>query len=602
MTTIDDERARVARQARMFGEGGVTALEAAKIAAADMRTGSAGGVTLRPYQVEAGDAVVKLFDAGTRRVIVNLPTGCGKTVFGFALARCLGKRLLWLAHRDELLQQPLKTVARVWPEVERGLVQADRNEWNRHVVVGSVQTLSREGRLAQILRDPFGLVVVDECHHVASDTYRRVLEGVGCFTEGGPPCLGLTATLERADGVGLGTVFQEIAYSLSLHDAIDRGYLAPFRGERVEPAYRPEVRALIEELLGKKPKRPSARPEEDDFDVEGRKLETAQRELLFQGVAEGTARAVADHARDRKVIVFTCTIDQAKRTVAELVKLGIRAEHVSGLMPRQERHGVLERLHTGETRVVCNAQVLTEGFDEPSVDCVVVARPTKSRSLYVQMVGRGLRLYPGKRDCLLIDIVFASALGLQTAATLADREATTLFSGGGGNTRERDPESAAEEEEKRVLAMAAASLGESVPADGRRQRVEGPRWLDVAPGACWALDLWQHGTLVVERVPADQQPPGTEALFQAFVMPRGRAPSVRVSEPGPFEWVFGVAEDYLRNSLSEVLSGSPRWKKAPPSARQLQELARRGIDIAPRTGGDAADLLTCDTVRSRLGY
>jgi len=228
---------------------------------------------------------------------------------------------------------------------------------------------------------------------------------------------------------------------------------------------------------------------------------------------------------------------------------------------------------------VCNAQVLTEGFDEPSVDCVVMAKPTRSRSVYVQCVGRGLRLYPGKRDCLLLDVVFASVLGLQTAATLEASEPTTLFTGGGGGSRERDPEVSENEEEKRVLATAAASLGEGVAMDG--------------------LSLWPRGTLVVDQVPREENPTGE--LYEAFVMPRERAPSERVSDPGPFEWVFGVAEDFMRSAAGHALVGSPRWRRAPTSDSQLAELARRNLPMA-RTAGDAADLLTVSTVKARLGY
>jgi superfamily II DNA or RNA helicase len=530
---------------------------------------------------------------------VNLPTGTGKTVYGFALARQLGFRTCWLAHRDELLRQPLETAARVWPEVSRGLVKAQANEAERHLVVASVQTLSRPNRLDRLNQaGAFGLVVVDECHHVASQQYRQVLEGLGVFREDGPPCLGLTATLERADGIGLGTVFEEIVFQLGLHEAIDRGYLSPFRGVQVELPLRPEVRELVEKMLGKRGKRPTPHGEEDAEDQEEIDQKAAERALLFAGVAEATARAVHEHALERKTIVFTCTIRQAELTTAELVKLGIRAEHVSGEMPPREREAVLARFKTGETRVVCNAQVLTEGFDEPSVDCVVMAKPTRSRSVYVQCVGRGLRLYPGKRDCLLLDVVFASVLGLQTAATLEASEPTTLFTGGGGGSRERDPEVSENEEEKRVLATAAASIGEGVAMDGRQNRVEGPKWLAVTP-TCWALSLWPRGTLVVDQVPREENPTGE--LYEAFVMPRERAPSERVSDPGPFEWVFGVAEDFMRSAAGHALVGSPRWRRAPTSDSQLAELARRNLPMA-RTAGDAADLLTVSTVKARLGY
>lgn len=577
----DLETRRAQRQAALFGEGGVTALEAARLAASEARTGGAQGVTLRPYQVEARDACVRLFAEGTRRVLVNLPTGTGKTVFGFALAKHLGHRLVWIAHRDELIRQPIATAERVWPEVSRGIVQARLDQHARHVVVASVQTLVQDRRLDLVLKyGAPGLVVVDECHHAASDSYQKVLERLGCFAEKGPALLGLTATLERADGVGLGSVFETIAYRLSLHDAIERGYLASFRSEKIPLPLSSEVRAILE----RSGTTHDAQGEGDDVDE--KKL---GRELLRAGAAEATARAVFEHARDRKAIVFTCTIEQAERTSEELRKLGLRAEHVSGLMKRRERQGVLERLASGETRIVCNAQVLTEGFDEPTVDCVVMARPTKSRALYVQAVGRGLRLHPSKRDCLILDVVFASDLGLQTAATLDNQPVSELFIGG-GSSRNVDPETKADAEDARVTAYLKTATGEG--SDVRAP--SGPRWLTVT-ATCWAFSLWPEGTLVVDRVPEH------EGVFEAFFMPRDRSPSVRVSDPGPFEWVFGVAEDYLREHASHLLGTAPRWRRGPASDAQNAELARRGF--APvRTSGEAADLLTTSTVAARLGY
>ena len=165
------------------------------------------GILLRPYQEAAMDAFSSRLAAGVQRGVINLPTGCGKTVTGLAIAKRMGLRTLWLAHRDELIEQPHRAIRAVWPDAATGVVKADRNELDAQVVFASIQTVSRPERLGKL--SGYGLVVVDECHHAAAPSYRRVLEELGTFTKGGPPVLGLTATLESGDKLGVDCAFDE---------------------------------------------------------------------------------------------------------------------------------------------------------------------------------------------------------------------------------------------------------------------------------------------------------------------------------------------------------------------------------------------------------
>lgn len=356
---------------------------------------------LRPYQRRALDAIEGAEAEGIRRPLLVYPTGTGKTViFSHALKERAPKgRGLVLVHREELAEQTRDKLSLVAPELSTGIVKAERNELDADVVVASVQTASRDRRLAELIesgrRSPFGTVVVDEAHHAPAPTWTKVLRGMGAWSEFGPLTVGFTATPERDNGKTLG-VWERVVSYMSIREAIygDRkkgeegGYLVPIL---------PAVVVETKMDLGKVRKTGG---DYSDGDL-GTALEDA-------GAIEQIADAYKEHAADRKGVAFTPTVATAHHLAAELVKRGIPAEAVDGGTDPELRRAILRRLKTGQTQVVVNCAVLTEGFDEPSVSCVVVARPTKFHGLYVQMVGRGTRLFPGKTDLMVLDIVGAS--------------------------------------------------------------------------------------------------------------------------------------------------------------------------------------------------
>lgn len=368
-----------------------------------------------------------------QRKIVSLPMALGKTLMGLMLAQELNVRTLWLAHTDELVSQPVEAAKTNFPSLGSwlqgrpriGVVKAGRDEYDANVVFGSVQTLRHEGRLGNILMTGnLGLVVVDEAHRSAAKSYRKILERCGAFKHDGPQVLGLTATIERSDSQTLFPIFEDVVYHYSIQQAIEDGYL-------VQPI---TINAPLADVdlssvrIGK------------NGDLSEEDLE---REFDKAKAAVGTAKAIVEHARDSKTIVFTVSVNQAHRTAAELKNLGIRAEAIWGEMAKGRRRSILKAFGTGEVQAIANANCLNEGYNEPSIDCVVWAKPTLSKLVFTQGIGRGLRTHPGKKYCKVIDMVGASTLGLVTADRLLKEDGSSgghWGGGGGGSSKDGEHE------------------------------------------------------------------------------------------------------------------------------------------------------------------
>ena len=335
---------------------------------------------LRPYQKSARDAIHTQWDAGHTRTLLVLPTGTGKTIVFASVAADqvrAGDRVLILAHRGELLEQAADKLRR-----STGLVSAVEkaeatclDSWFR-VVVGSVQTLQRTARLERFPRDYFGTIIIDEAHHAITDGYRRILD----YFENAK-VLGVTATPDRGDMRNLGEVFDSLAFEYKLTDAIKEGYLCRIMAQTIP--LKLDISAVG--MSG------------GDYAVAD--LGTALDPYLEQIAAEMAVRC-----KDRKTVVFLPLIKTSQKFRDLLNAHGFRAAEVNG--QSDDRRQVLADFDAGKYNVLCNSMLLTEGWDCPSVDCVVVLRPTKVRSLYSQMVGRGTRLSPGKTDLLLLDFLW----------------------------------------------------------------------------------------------------------------------------------------------------------------------------------------------------
>lgn len=335
---------------------------------------------LRPYQEAARTAVKTEWENGHQRTLLVLPTGCGKTiVFAKITEDCVreGDRVLILAHRGELLEQASDKILKA-TGLRCSVEKADQsclNSWYR-VTVGSVQTLMREKRLSQFSENYFDTIIIDEAHHVISDSYRRILDYFH-----NAAVLGVTATPDRGDMKNLGQVFDSLAYEYTLPQAIKEGYLSPIKAQTI-----PLQVDLTQVGMSA-----------GDFSAGD--LGTALDPYLDQIAGE-----MENYCKNRKTVVFLPLVKTSQKFRDILNMHGFRAAEVNG--NSADRAEVLDAFDKGETNVLCNSMLLTEGWDCPSVDCVVVLRPTKVRSLYSQMVGRGTRLYPGKDHLLLLDFLW----------------------------------------------------------------------------------------------------------------------------------------------------------------------------------------------------
>ena len=335
---------------------------------------------LRPYQQEAKDAIFEQWDNGVKKTLLVLPTGCGKTVvFAKVTEDCVrqGNRVLILAHRGELLDQAADKLMKT-TGLGCALEKAENTclgSWFR-VVVGSVQTLMRQKRLDQFPEDFFDTIIIDEAHHCISDSYQKVLQH---FPDA--QILGVTATPDRGDMQNLGQFFESLAYEYTLPKAIKEGYLTP-------------IKALTIPL---KIDMSSVSVQAGDFKVGD--IGTALDPYL-----EGIAEEMKKYCSDKKTVVFLPLVKTSQKFRDLLNEHGFQAAEVNG--NSQDRAEILADFEEGKYNVLCNSMLLTEGWDCPSVDCIVVLRPTKVRSLYCQMVGRGTRLFPGKGHLLLLDFLW----------------------------------------------------------------------------------------------------------------------------------------------------------------------------------------------------
>lgn len=337
---------------------------------------------LRPYQQEAKESIFEEWDKGVKKTLLVLPTGCGKTiVFAKVTEECVrqGKRVLIMAHRGELLEQASDKIEKA-TGLGSALEKAEHTcigSWFR-VVVGSVQTLQNVNRLKKFSTDYFDTIIIDEAHHCLSDSYQRVLQ---YFSDA--EVLGVTATPDRGDMRNLVQYFESLAYEYTLPMAIKQGYLCPIKAMTIP---------LDIDLS-------SVSMQSGDFKASD--IDTALDPYLYQ-----IAQEMKKYCMDRKTVVFLPLVKTSQKFRDILNSEGFHAAECNG--STQARKEILDDFENGKYNVLCNSMLLTEGWDCPSVDCVIVLRPTKVRGLYCQMVGRGTRLSPetGKTELLLLDFLW----------------------------------------------------------------------------------------------------------------------------------------------------------------------------------------------------
>lgn len=550
-------------------------------------------ITLRPYQEATADAVLAARQRGVGRALYVLPTGTGKTVTFSEIIRRVrevdNRPAMVLAHREELVVQARDTIRRLLPGVYSEIERAnERASQMADVVVASLPTLAREGsqRLDWLARDGCSVIVYDEAHHAAAEGAGRVLSRFGAF-DGRSFLVGCTATPHRLDnkpleGAGGLATFEETVYSYPILDAIRDGWLCDLRGFVI----RSEVSLQGVQTRG------------GDF-IEGqlaKRVNDAAR-------TEKAAQHWAELAGDRQTIVFCASVEHAQEAAAHWRAVGATAETVDGSMSRDERRAVIQRFRSGITTVLTNCQIATEGFDHPPTGCIVMLRPTRSWSLYAQMVGRGTRIFEGKKDCLILDVVDnCDEHSLVTAPRVLDLPAGVDLQG--GSLREA-------REELDELGIRAAHLPKT-PGRWRdlvTKAMEVPlfqapktppelekygalKWLQLGTG--YYLDLGSDG------IPAgDATSPYPEGklrrwvtlhevslgwqvnIFEEFVpkdSPRERVQKLSACQV-LYELKFAVqwAEGYIKHNLGSIYGRSSRnasYNSHPPTEAQMALIAK----------------------------
>lgn len=338
-------------------------------------------ISLRPYQQEALQSINDFSEKGINKQLVVLPTGAGKTVIFSHLPQFKQNSLpmLVLAHRAELLYQAKEKISWSNPELDIQIEQADNVAGYCDVVVASVPTLGRaeSERILKYPKDYFKSIVIDEAHHAAAPTYRRILDYFNA-----PFVLGVTATPQRSDNTRLTDVFDEIVYYKTIQDLIEDGYLCSLVGYRIKT--NTDISGVAT----------------NEGDYVASQLEDAI------DTPERNAHIVAAYnslVSESKAIVFCAGIKHANNLATSFASSQINTEVILGATDSDARRDILARFRSGETRVLINVGVLTEGFDEPTVETIILARPTRSTLLYTQIVGRGTRLHEGKPHCTILD-------------------------------------------------------------------------------------------------------------------------------------------------------------------------------------------------------
>lgn len=536
---------------------------------------------LRDYQEECIQSLERDWDKGLCRIAAVLPTGAGKTVIFSHLASRFraanpGSRILILAHTDELVTQAHNKIRSVAPTLRVGIVKAGRNEVTADVIVASVQTLRAEKRRARIKK--VGLIIVDECHHATAKTYRDVMEHFGAFTDGCPVRVaGFTATLARGDKAKLSDIWEEVSYRKDLPFMIGRGYLLDVRGKRIEV---PDLDLS------------NVRKSRGDYS------EGDLGEAITASMApEVVAKSYVEHASDRSGLVFTPTVATAYLMAERLNEIGIRTETVHGALATNDRRDIIGRLESGETQVITNCMALTEGFDSPRVSAVVIARPTRSAPLYQQMVGRGLRLYPGQTEALVLDVVGASKshdlrslVDLSTRRDLSECDDCSLM----------EMEEVAERNAREVLEhygpVDAVEFDPLVRASKRT-------WLTTVTGT-YFLSAGEDAYVFLcpsQTVGAWDVAWCAKAGKSVNGSQGGFTPHVGVGMDYALAWGEEAAEDIGGAAMDTYTAKSASWRRKPASENQVRFATRLGLTIPLNSkAGDVSVLIDSHLASQRI--
>ena len=499
-------------------------------------------ITLRDYQTECLESIHSANEKGIHKPLVCLPTASGKSIIFAYLAKQKNVHTLILAHRDELIEQAIDKLQIVWTEANCGVIKAERNEYNQQIVVASVQTLSRIKRLKDLPTD-FNLIITDESHHSIASSYQRIYDHLGIHSH--QLHLGVTATPNRMDKIGLGNVYQKVVYEKTILDMIQMGYLCDLQCKQIQT----QIDISQVKTRG------------GDYDING-----LAPLINTQNANELIVESWQEHANDRKTLAFTVDVSHAQQLCQAFRQEGIESEVVWGEMPLDKRRAILRDFANGNIQVLTNCAVLTEGYDNPPIDCILMARPTKSTSLFTQCIGRGTRIFPGKKDCLILDVACISDKhDLISYAKLFQLK--ELPNAGETLT------DAVNRMKRPVQGYGTKPIPESIDLFEKSRLV----WISLPNG--FRLSLGTHGNISV------YQDSKITNKYHVFHWDQQESTCI-TTKPVDISWALGIAESHAREvtdgRLALVLK-SASWRKQPMTDKQRQIMQRYRIPFTEMT-------------------
>ncbi len=481
---------------------------------------------LRPYQEECVEAIKNRFSHGINRQLINLPTAAGKTVIFANLIQQMNRKTLVLAHTGELIGQAKEKIEMICPGLDLGIVNANNKQFEKSVVISSIQSARQQDNLAELQKQGFTLCIYDEAHRAAADSPKQILSSLGFMESSENLLVGFTATPFRRDNKGLKEVFSEVTYSKTIKDLIALGYLCKPVGIKIAT----------------------------DLDLS--RVTTANGDFVAASLAsvmntpemnELVANSYIQRAIDRKAVCFSVTVAHAQNLAETFKNRGIAAEAIYGDMPAFERAETLKRFQNGDISVLTNCQILTEGWNCPEVDCIIVAKPTESKGLFIQMAGRGLRLYPNKKDCLILDFGSQSHSLCSVAALTGEIEG-------------EKPKDRAESKISEFAQTLPPTINKKLKAAILKFDPLGDAFTWIKEGAGYSLKA--TGDKLLKIMPA------IEDRYNVIFF-TGNNPRIIAKELS-FEYAFATAEGFAKENRSSFIVSDldASWRNQPISDKQ----------------------------------
>lgn len=545
-------------------------------------------MNLRPYQRQTIDAIRREWAAGNANVLAVLATGGGKTIVFLALIDEIlreqpNARFLIVAHRKELIDQPAERIAQHWPERSNmvGIVMADQNQPDRQITIATIQTLQVERRLTEILaHGVIDYLIIDEAHHTAADSYQKVIKTLQ-DTNPNLLHLGVTATPVRADDEGLPYDCKPV--HLGIRELVRDGWLAPPRWLAIQTGISLDGVAL------------RGSGEDRDFVQKGlaNVFETTN---CFDLVAESHLK----YAADRRALAFTVSVEGAYQLAERFNAVGVKAIAADGTTSKRERGAILSDFRAGNYDVLVNCALFTEGLDVPEVSCIHQVRPTKSDNLYVQMIGRALRIVAGKEDALILDYAPKEARNITMLGDVLGVDA-----------------------KKEVYISQKAEEGEVIGGftfDGNIKWASGNPmelisrqldYLNLSPWQ-WIKPGGKAGPMVlglgkgsddIERSLVISEPGPEMYVWLVAQRPEEKRRRAYLVHTGTLETCSDWAEDYAERRGNATLARKERrWRNQPASDGQIKFAQSLGVWTPGMRRGDCADAITAKLALRTVEY